>query len=163
MDQSGKRMKKSTHIWIKELFHFANVRSKTRDLNCSIIRSRLTNFNMFRKKYLFFIFLCGTQNLTQIRVQMKTYQICFSVHNILPRRCARYIGTKNVLHHSNIRDWIRNLTNFFFTFPIKDLQWQNVSFPLHAALLYSLYRVVWTSIDIDGLTMGPSLVIISCA
>ena len=162
MDQSGKRMKKSTHIWIKELFHFANVRSKTRDLNCSIIRSRLTNFNMFMKKYLLVIFLSRTRNLTQIRVQMKTYQICFSVHNILPRRCARYIGTKNVLHHSNIRDWIRNLTNFFNCL-IKDLQRQNVSFPLHTAPLYSLYRVVWTSIDIDGLTMGPSLVIISCA
>ena len=108
------------------------------------------------KKYLLFIFLCGTRNLTQIRVQMNTYQICFSVHNILPRRCARYIGTKNVLHHSNIRDWIRNLTNFFNCL-IKDLHWQNVSFPLHAALLYPLYRVVWTSIDIDGLTMGPQL------
>ena len=162
MYQSGKRMKKSTHIWIKELFHFANVRSKTRDLNCSIIRSRLTNFNMFMKKYLFFIFLCGTRNLTQIRVQMKTYQICFSLHNILPRRCARYIGTK-MSYITVISEIGFKTLQTFFSFPIKDLQWQNVSFPLHAALLYSLYRVVWTSIDIDGLTMGPSLVIISCA
>ena len=147
-------MKKSTHIWIKELFHFANVRSKTRDLNCSIIRSRLTNFNMFMKKYLFFIFLSRTRNLTQIRVQMKTYQICFSVHNILPRRCARYIGTK-MSYITVISEIGFKTLQTFLTCLIKDLQWQNVSFPLHAAPLSSLYRVVWTFTDIDGLTMGP--------
>ena len=57
--------------------------------------------------------------------------------------CAQYFASEmcqiywhqNVLHHSNIRDWIRNLTNFFNCL-IKDLHWQNVSLPLHAALLY---------------------------